>query len=62
MTERFQVELEGAFCASIADATHTSRVITTGHELNDIDASNISGITGDDDLPVHSWNDAGWTD
>lgn len=61
MTERFQVELEGAFCASIADATHTSRVNTTGHELNDIDASNLSGDTDVNGLPMHSWNE-GWTD
>ena len=53
VTERFQVELEGTFCASIVQGQN-SNVQTTGHELNDIDASVYEYDTG------KTWNDIEW--
>ena len=50
VTERFQVELEGAFmAASVVNPETTSTVETSGHELNE--------ITLADD---HDWNESVW--
>ena len=51
-TERFQIELEGAFMSGSIVKGQSSGVETTGHELNEIDLSNIED---------HAWNDyGGW--
>lgn len=45
-TERFQVELEGAFMSGSIVQGSTSEVETTGHELNQVDLSG-SNFTSD---------------
>lgn len=54
--ERTFVELEGSFCvaASVVNTTHTGSVKTTGHELNEIDATEQgwNTIDGED----NGWN------
>ena len=51
-TERFQIELEGAFMSGSIVKGKSSGVETTGHELNEIDLSNTED---------HAWNDyGGW--
>ena len=47
-TERFQVELEGAFMSGSIVKGQSSGVETTGHELNEIDVTE------------HTWNDGQW--
>ena len=55
VTELFQIELEGGFMAgSVAEGEHS--VATSGHELNDIDASNYI----DADRINHNWNNEEW--
>lgn len=50
-TERFQVELEGAFMSG-SIVNQSSGVETTGHELKEIDLRNTED---------HTWNDyGGW--
>mgnify|MGYP003484878529 CR=1 FL=1 len=49
VTERFQVELEGCFCASVVKEQPQSGLETQGHELQDID---LSGET---------WNNSEWS-
>ena len=52
LTELFQIELEGAFMAgSVVEGEHS--VATSGHELNDINASNYVDAN---DI-IHNWND-----
>ena len=49
VTERFQVELEGVFCASIVKDPQSSNVAIDGHEINTINAENDT-----------NWNDTEW--
>ena len=49
VTERFSVELEGTFCASVVKEDPQSGVETSGHEINEINLS--------DD---HEWNESEW--
>ena len=53
VTDRFQIELEGVFMSGSIVQGDKSEVQTTGHELNDIDASNY-------DNNGASWNDVEW--
>ena len=53
VTDRFQIELEGVFMSGSIVQGKNSEVQTTGHELNDIDASNY-------DNNGASWNDVEW--
>lgn len=53
VTDRFQIELEGVFMSGSIVQGNNSEVQTTGHELNDIDASNY-------DNNGASWNDVEW--
>ena len=58
VTERFQVELEGALMgASIVTGEHG--VETTGHEINEIDASTHTW-TDADGVEHTNWNSGGW--
>ena len=49
-TERFQIELEGAFMSGSIVKGQSSGVETTGHEINEVDVTH------------HDWNDdtSGW--
>lgn len=58
VTERFQVELEGAIMgASII--TGDQGVETTGHEINEIHAGNWTDENGIEHTGA-GWNDTGW--
>ena len=59
VTERFQVELEGAIMgASII--TGDPGVETTGHEINEINAGEHTWIDADGVTHTENWNSGGW--
>ena len=56
LTELFQIELEGAFMSGSIVSGDTSKVETTGHELNEVDL-NQSNFTSDwNSESVDGWN------
>ena len=59
VTERFQVELEGAIMgASII--TGDPGVETTGHEINEINAGAHTWTDADGVTHTENWNSGGW--
>ena len=51
VTERFSVELEGTFCASVIKDDDGHNVTTGGHEINDTDQSKIDEWNNEESNP-----------
>lgn len=56
VTDRFQVELEGAFMSGSIVKGDSSQVETTGHELNEVDLSQGNFTSDWNSDSVDGWN------
>ncbi len=56
LTELFQIELEGAFMSGSIVSGDTSKVETTGHELNEVNLTDENFTSDWNSDSVEGWN------